>query len=253
MKIVLGVLSLIWKLYIGTLFVVMALLFFPFIYPLLFSDRNKKRAFKVFVIWSWTFRIICFYHIKRVRKAKLPDGPYIILANHISYLDIFLLYSILPENEFLFLGKGELLKYPIIGAYFKRLNIPVHRGDRMKAGRSLVHAKEEVGKGWSIVIFPEGRIPDVNPKMIPFKSGAFQLAKSLNLPIVPITFMNNHILFSDPTFILGPARPGLSKVYMHDYISAEKVASMEQNELRKYCHAVLNGPLLEEYPELKKK
>lgn len=251
MKKVLGVFSLIWKVYVGILFVVMAIFFFPFIYPLLFSDRNKKRAFRVFVVWSWTFRIVCFYHIKRIRKAKLPKGPYIILANHMSYLDIFVMYSILPQNEFLFLGKGELLRYPIIKAYFKRLNIPVHRSDRLKAARSLVKAKEEVNKGWSIVIFPEGRIPNVNPKMIPFKAGAFQLAQTLNLPIVPLTFTNNHLLFSDPTFILGPARPGLSKVYMHDFISATEVSSMTQKELMTHCFALLNGPLLEEYPELR--
>ena len=144
-------------------------------------------------------------------------------------------------------------KYPIIGAYFKTLNIPVHRGNRMKAARSIVQASREVKKGWSIVIFPEGQIPDVNPKMKHFKSGAFQLAKNLNLPIVPMTFTNNHILFSDPTFILGPARPGICKVYMHDYISAEKVAGMGQKELRAYCYELLNGPLLEQYPELRKK
>ncbi len=248
---VLGVFSLIWKVYIGILFVAMAILFFPFIYPLLFSESNRKRAFRVFVVWSWVFRIVCFYHVKKVRKAELPEGPYVILANHISYLDIFLMYSILPKNEFLFLGKGELLKYPIIGAYFKTMNIPVHRGNRMKAARSIVQASKEAKKGWSIAIFPEGGIPYENPKMKHFKSGAFQLAKNLNLPIVPMTFMNNHILFSDPTFILGPARPGLSKVYMHDYISAEKVASMEQKELKNYCYELLNGPLLEKYPKLR--
>lgn len=251
MKKVLGVLSLIWKVYIGILFTIMAIFFFPFIYPLLFSDRNKKRAFYVFVVWSWTFRILCFYHTRKIRRAKLPEGPYIILANHISYLDIFLMYSILPQNRFLFLGKGELLRYPIIKAYFKHLNIPVHRGDRVKAARSLIHASREVKKGWSIVIFPEGGIPTKNPKMMPFKSGAFQLAKSLNLPIVPITFTNNHLLFSDPSFILGPARPGVSRVYMHDFISAEDVARMDQKELMAHCHKLLNGPLLEEYPELR--
>lgn len=250
---VLGVLSLIWKVYVGILFVIMGILFFPFIYPLLFSDRNKKRAFKVFVVWSWAFRIFCFYQVKWLRKADLPEGPYVILANHISYLDIFLMFSILPQNEFLFLGKGELLKYPIIGTYFRRLNIPVHRGNSMKAARSVVRAAQEAKKGWSIAIFPEGGIPNENPKMKGFKSGAFKLAKNLSLPIVPITFTNNHLLFSDPTFILGPARPGFSKVYMHDFISAETVASMSQLELKKHCYDLLNGPLLEEYPELKEK
>lgn len=250
---ILGVFSLIWKVYVGILFVAMAILFFPFIYPLLFSEKNKKRAFRVFVVWSWMFRITCFYHVKKVRKAELPEGPYIILANHISYLDIFLMYSIMPKNEFLFLGKSELLRYPIIGTYFKKLNIPVYRGDRMKAARSLGRAGKEVERGWSIAIFPEGGIPYENPKMKGFKSGAFQLAKKLNLPIVPMTLLNNHILFSDPSFVLGPARPGISKVYMHDYISAEKVASMEQKDLKAYCYELLNEPLLEKYPELRKK
>jgi len=249
---ILGVFSLIWKVYVGVLFVVEALLFFPIIYPLLFSERNRKRAFRVFVVWSWVFRITCFYHVKKVRKAELPEGPYIILANHISYLDIFLMYSILPKNEFLFLGKGELLKYPIIKSYFKTMNIPVHRSDRMKAARSLVQASNEAKKGWSIAIFPEGGIPVENPKMKPFKSGAFQLAKNLKLPIVPMTFINNHILFSDPTFILGPARPGFCKVYMHDYISAEEVEKMDKNDLKSHCFDLLNGPLLEKYPELRK-
>jgi 1-acyl-sn-glycerol-3-phosphate acyltransferase len=144
------------------------------------------------------------------------------------------------------------MKYPIIGAYFKTLNIPVYRGDRMRAARSIVKASQEAKKGWSIAIFPEGGIPVENPKMKPFKAGAFQLAKNLNLPIVPLTFINNHLLFSDPTFILGPARPGFSKVYMHDYISAEQVASMDQRELKAYCFELLNGPLLERYPELTK-
>lgn len=132
------------------------------------------------------------------------------------------------------------------------MNIPVHRGNRMKAARSLVQASKEAEKGWSIAIFPEGGIPYENPKMKHFKSGAFQLAKNLNLPIVPMTFLNNHILFSDPTFILGPARPGFCKVHMHDYISVDKVANMEQKELKEHCYKLLNGPLLEEYPELRK-
>lgn len=204
----------------------------------------------MFVVWSWTFRIFCFYHVKRVKNEALPEGPFIIVANHISYLDIFLMYSILPKNAFLFLGKSEILKYPIIGTYFRRLNIPVFRDSRVKAAKSLIQAGREVKKGWSLIIFPEGGIPDKNPKMDRFKGGAFQLAKGAKVPIVPMTFTNNHRLFSDPTFILGPAHPGISKVYIHSFLSVEEIDGMTQKELRDVCYKTINQPLLDEYPEL---
>lgn len=252
MKVLTGVLGIIWKVYIAVVFAVTALLLYPIIRPQLGSEKGRKRAFKLFVFWSWTFRILCLYGVKRVKNQPLPKAPYVILANHASYLDIFLMYSVLPGNPFLFLGKSELLKYPIIKAYFKYMNIPVFRGNRVKAARSLIRASKEVKKGWSIMIFPEGGIPDGQaPKMIRFKDGAFRLAKSLELPIVPITFTNNHILFSDPTEILGPARPGISHIHIHEAISPEQIAQMEMSELRKHCFDIINGPILEEHPHLK--
>ena len=132
------------------------------------------------------------------------------------------------------------------------MNIPVFRGNRVKAARSLIRASQEAKKGWSIMIFPEGGIPDGQaPKMIRFKDGAFQLAKSLNRPIVPITFTNNYKLFSDPSEILGVARPGISRVHIHETIPIEKIAEMKVSELRKYCFEIINGPILEEHPHLK--
>jgi len=252
MKVLIGILGLIWKLYIAVVFIATAILLYPVIRLQLGSSTGQKRAFKVFVVWSWIFRFLCLYPVKKVRNHPLPKAPYVILANHASYLDIFLMYSVLPTNPFLFLGKSELLKYPLIKSYFKRMNIPVYRGDRVKAARSLIRASKEVKNGWSIMIFPEGGIPDGQaPKMIPFKNGAFQLAKSLKIPIVPVTFTNNYKLFSDPTEILGPARPGLSRVYIHPVITLETIDEMDISTLKKHCFDIINGPILAEHPNLK--
>lgn len=196
-------------------------------------------------------RIFCFYPVRKKGDSKLPDGPYVIIANHASYLDIFLMYSILPKHPFLFLGKAEILSYPIIGTYFKNLNIPVYRKAKNKAGKSLIMAEKAVKEGWSIAIFPEGGIPDSNcPKMIPFKTGAFKLAKSLNLPIVCLTFENNYFLFSDPSEILGPARPGISNIHIHDIINQREVASLSIEELSQKAFDIINAPLIITYPEL---
>lgn len=246
-----GVFGLIWKLYIAVVFGIFALLFYPFFLVLIMRPQWKKISFKLFIVWSWLMRIFCFYRVRVMEKATLPQGPYIIVANHTSYLDIFLLHSILPESPFVFLGKSEILKYPILGTYFKNLNIPVYRNNKSKAGQAYSMANKAVEEGWSIVIFPEGTIPDHQcPKMIPFKDGAFKMAKTMGIPLLPLTFTNNYKLFSDPTDILGPAQPGISRVYIHPFFTVEELSQMEISEIREACFNRINAPILSEYPHL---
>ena len=246
-----GIASLLWKCYVAIIFVIFAIVLYPFFWILLSNKNWKKISFRLFVFWSWMMRIFCFYRVKKVIDFPLPEGPYIIVANHSSYLDIFFMYSILPKHPFLFLGKGEILSYPIIRTYFKGLNIPVYRKDRSKAATSFTLAKKAVNEGWSLVIFPEGGIPDEgSPAMIPFKKGAFKLAKALNVPIIPISFTNHYKLFSDPTDILGPARPGISKVFIHQAIMPEAIVEMTEVELLNVCFDKINESLVKENPGL---
>ena len=247
-----GIFGLIFKIYVGIVFIVTFLIFYIPILIFLSKDSWKRGAFKIHIVWCYAFRILAFFHVIFKKKAALPDGPYVIIANHSSYLDIFVMYSIMPTHPFLFLGKSEILNYPLFKTLFKRLNIPVFRNDRVKAAKSFIQAKSALKNGWSIVIFPEGTIPDEDwPKMIPFKEGAFKLAKSANVPIVPLTFTNNYKLLSDPECVLGPARPGLSHVYLHEYISKEKVAELSAEELMNLSHDIINAPILDTHPNLK--
>jgi 1-acyl-sn-glycerol-3-phosphate acyltransferase len=250
-KKVLGFFGLMWKLYVAIIFCFFAITMYPLFLIVLCRSSWKKYSFKLFIFWSWMMRIFCFYPVRKIGNSKLPDGPYVIIANHASYLDIFLMYSILPKHPFLFLGKAEILSYPIIGTYFRNLNIPVFRKAKNKAGKALIMAENAVKEGWSIAIFPEGGIPSENcPKMIPFKTGAFKLAKSLEIPIVCMTFTNNYFLFSDPTEILGPARPGISEVHIHPIIDKEKVSALSMNELSDFAFNLIHEPLVNKYPEL---
>ncbi|MBI1836554.1 MAG: 1-acyl-sn-glycerol-3-phosphate acyltransferase [Flavobacteriia bacterium] len=240
-----------WKLYVGIVFFLTGILLYPIFLIFLYSEKGKKFCFKLSVCWSWLIRIFCCYHVHKVKKSELPNGPYIIISNHASYLDIFLMCTILPEHPFIFLGKSELLKYPILATYFKKLHIPVFRHDKRKAAQSFIQAKKAVKNGWSLMIFPEGGIADEHlPKMMPFKDGAFKLAKSLHVSIVPLTFTNNHLLFSDPSMWFGGAYPGISKVHIHHYISAEEIQNMDEKVLLKKCFDIINQPLLEKYPDM---
>ena len=254
MQKILGVFGLIWKLYIALVFFIFALLFYPLFWVLQLKSTWRKHGFQIFILWSWLLRIFCCYPVRIKLNSPLPKAPFIIVSNHTSYLDIFLLPSILPQHPFAFLGKAEILKYPIVRTYFKALNIPVYRKDKTKAGQALVQAKKAMEDGWSIVIFPEGTIPEEQiPQMIPFKNGAFRLAKNLNVPVLPLTFTQNFHLFSDPTQILGPAHPGLVEVHIHPYISVEEVAASSIEEISDKCFDLIEAPIRLAHPELFKK
>ena len=216
-----------WKIYFGLIFLVTLLLFYPILLFFILSENLKKYTFNINIIWSRCVRILCFYAVHKIGEETDSKVAKVVVANHTSYLDIFLLYSIFPEHRFLFIGKSEILSYPLIKTFFKQLNIPVDRSSKVKSARAFIKARRELINDWSIVIFPEGGIPVDAPRLSTFKDGAFQLAKSSAVSIQPITFENNFYLLSDPEIPRGFARPGLLRVHVHPLISAKEV---QQNE-----------------------
>lgn len=243
MKYVLVPFNNLWKLYIGIMFAITLVLFYPIFLIFLSNETLKPYTFKLNVFWSRLMRMLCFYGVE-VEGGSIPkDSPFILCANHTSYLDIFLMYSAFPDHKFLFMGKSEILSYPLIKTFFKRLNIPVYRNNRIKAARSFIQARKEMKNGWSIVIFPEGGIPDETPYVIPFKDGAFQLAKAANVGIQAITFVDNYYLFSDPENIFDGAMPGLSRILVHSFISKEEVLEKTSKELNEKTYQFISSPL----------
>ncbi|MFT7344357.1 MAG: 1-acyl-sn-glycerol-3-phosphate acyltransferase [Lentimonas sp.] len=129
------------------------------------------------------------------------------------------------------MGKGEILKYPIIGTYFKNLNVPVHRGSIIKSAMAYRQAKSLIEEGYSLVIFPEGGIPDHNPSKVGnFKNGAFRLAADTGVKIQPISIINHYKLFSDLSDFFGKARPGISSFYFHPEMSVLRDEIYNQKE-----------------------
>lgn len=141
------------------------------------------------------------------------------------------------------MGKSEILSYPLVKTFFKRLNIPVDRSNRIKAAKSFIQARSAMNSGWSIVIFPEGGIPDETPFLIPFKNGTFQLAKAASVGIQPVTFINNYYLFSDPEAVFDRAMPGLARIALHPFIEKAQVAKIDVSNLNKQVYDEINGCL----------
>ncbi len=230
-----------WKIYIGFVFCLTAILLYPFFLVVLALPNGRRRSFRLFVLWSRMVQILGCYPAQKNKSLDMKGKPFVLIANHTSYLDIFLMFSLFPKQPFLFMGKSEILSYPIIKTYFKNLNIAVNRTNKTQAGQAFVKAKIALEEGFSICIFPEGGIPDLKaPKMAQFKDGAFLLAKKTGAPVVPVTFSNNYRLFSDPGEVYGPARPGVSHVFVH-----EPVEVNEENfkEMKTKCFDLIASKL----------
>ena len=120
--------------------------------------------------------------------GKMPPDiltePYVVVANHESTADPFLL-SFLPW-DMRFISKDEVFRLPLLG-WFLRLggDIRLRRGERESVKQMFEECHRTLAGKLPVMFFPEGtRSPDGN--LLPFKDGAFQLAIEAQVPVLPI-------------------------------------------------------------------
>jgi 1-acyl-sn-glycerol-3-phosphate acyltransferase len=115
-----------------------------------------------------------------------PRQSYVLVSNHQSQYDIFLLYGWLGV-DFKWVMKQELRKVPGIGVACEKLgHIFIDRSNHAAALARLEAAKTEIVDGTSVIFFPEGT-RSRDGKLKRFKKGAFRMALDLGLPILPLT------------------------------------------------------------------
>ncbi len=128
----------------------------------------------------------CFPPWRLEVQGRWPEGkgPWVVVANHQSILDILML-SRLPR-EMKWVAKEELFRIPWAG-WMMRMSgdIPIRRGDPESGGEALATARTYLARGMSVMIFPEGT-RSAKGTLLPFKSGAFRLALDAQVPVLPI-------------------------------------------------------------------
>ena len=116
--------------------------------------------------------------------ADIGHRPYVVVANHESTADPFLL-SWLPW-DMRWVGKEELFKPPLTG-WAMRFggDIPIRRGEGESVRAMMRECERAIAAGISIMMFPEGT-RSADGELLPFKDGAFQLAIRTGVPVLPI-------------------------------------------------------------------
>ncbi len=124
---------------------------------------------------------------RAVGVERLPDdAPFMVCANHASYVDPIVLCMALPRkalSRVFFVGYSEYFDGPV-GRLFGRLfrNIPIDPNRNLE--RAMQASAEGLRRGMVLVIFPEGA-RSLDGSVREFRRGAGILARHLNVPMVP--------------------------------------------------------------------
>jgi len=152
------------------------------------------------ISWATPMALTC-----RGKEHIRSGQSYVVVSNHQSQYDIFALYGWLGI-DFKWVMKKELRRVPVLGYSCEKIgHIFIDRSNREAALRSLKAARRRVVGGTSVLFFPEGT-RSRDGQMLPFKMGAFKMAISLGLPILPVSIRGTRNILPTRTIDLFPGR-----------------------------------------------
>jgi len=159
---------------------------------------------------------------------------YIFVGNHRSMLDA-LLSAGLIRNYKKFIGKAELLQWPIVGYVLKNMYIPVKRENKESRKWSMEQLFEKVqDKNVSMVMFSEGTCNTTHNVLLPFKDGAYHLSCATTIPILPFVIYGADQVWHRDLWLIRPGKVFLEflKPVMPYENTEEGIQSMKQEVYR---------------------
>ena len=206
----------------GTIFVVTK----PF-------DRRRVLLHQFTSLWAglYTWANPAWPVTVRGREKIDRRRTYVMVANHLSLVDIFALYRLMVH--FKWVSKESNFKIPFIG-WNMRLNdyVPLRRGDKQSVVQMMDHCRRTLRSGSSIMMFPEGTRSKTG-QLKPFKPGAFELALDMGCPVLPIVIQGTHEALPKKGFTVRPQR---IRITVLDPLEPESFADDSPEQLAQKVH-----------------
>ena len=186
---------------------------------------------------AWPVRIVG-------RERLYEDGPTVIVANHLSLLDILVLFRL--QSHFRWVSKQENFRVPCVGWNMKLCDyIPLRRGDPVSIQAMMRHCDRAIQGGNSILMFPEGTRSSTG-RMRAWKPGAFQIAERNRVPIQPIVVRGTAEALPKRGFILQ-GQHAIS-IEVLDPIPVDEVAARGVKEMTEHVRTILIDALKKDAP-----
>jgi 1-acyl-sn-glycerol-3-phosphate acyltransferase len=143
------------------------------------SQQQKEIRIQV-----WSLEMLARLGIRLlVQGSPAPQGPLLMVANHISWLDITALHA---ARFCRFVSKADVKAWPLIGALASGVGtLFIQRESRRDAMRTVHHMAQSLRDGDVLAVFPEGTTSD-GEQLLPFHGNLLQAAISADAPVQPV-------------------------------------------------------------------
>ncbi len=169
-----------------------------------FLPKDGSPIHKIAILWGQTImKLMPGWSIAIEGRENLPGPgvPVVMVANHESMTDIWAMYYL--GCQFRWLSKDTVFRLPMIGVAMKWCGyVPVNRKSRESGAEAMRQSAVKLAMGLPMFFFPEGT-RSMDGKIKPFKLGAFKLAQSAGVSVVPIVIHGAGELFAKGSLIPG--------------------------------------------------
>ena len=172
------------------------------VFPMLRPPARRR------LIRRWSGRLLRMLAVEARVYGELPSagGNLLVVSNHVSWLDIFVLHSVQPVR---FIAKSDLARWPLAGRLIRDTGtLFVERERRRDTHRVNRQAADALASGDVVAVFPEGTTTD-GTTMLPFKSSLLQPIVDAAGHVLPVAIRYRA---ADGTVSTAPAYDGAKSI-----------------------------------------
>jgi 1-acyl-sn-glycerol-3-phosphate acyltransferase len=149
------------------------------------------------VAW-WSAKMLRVMGLRLVVQGKFRPGAKLVVANHVSWIDIMAIHAVCPEARFV--SKADVQKWPLLNRLVSAGGtLYIEREKRRDALRVVHQMAEALNSGDTVAVFPEGTTGDGHT-LLPFHANLLQAAIATATPVQPVA-----LRFSDAGNVVSTA------------------------------------------------
>jgi len=135
-------------------------------------------------IQAWSARTLKILGIELTHLGTPRPGAKLVLANHVSWLDIAAVHAVMPEARFV--SKADIKHWPLVGALVEAAGtLFIERSSKRDALRVVHQTAAALKEGDTVAVFPEGTT-GAGPELLPFHANLLQAAIATEVPVQPL-------------------------------------------------------------------
>lgn len=204
------------------------------------------------LVRRWSAGILRILHVIPRVSGNIPandDLPVLLVANHISWLDIWSINAVFPVR---FVSKSEVRDWPVIGWLAVRTRVIfIERARRHDTARVSGMTAKALGEGDAVCMFPEGTTSD-GTRVLPFRSSLLQAPIDAGVNVLPLAIrypsetggVNTGVAYYGDITLWQSLCSVLAQrqipVELH-FLSMVATRGLDRRQLTHYCREAING------------